>query len=32
VILHEMLHTLGLGEDPPTSQEITAQVVAACFG
>jgi hypothetical protein len=32
VILHEMLHTLGLGEDPPMSQEITAQVVAACFG
>jgi hypothetical protein len=31
VILHEMLHTLGLGEDPPTSEEITAQVVAACI-
>jgi hypothetical protein len=32
VILHEMLHTLGLGEDPPTSEEITARVVAACSG
>lgn len=32
VILHEMLHTLGLGEDPPTSAEITARVVAACGG
>lgn len=30
VILHEMLHTLGLGEDPPTSTEITARVEAAC--
>jgi hypothetical protein len=32
VILHEMLHTLGLGENPPTSAEITARVVAACGG
>jgi hypothetical protein len=32
VLLHEMLHTLGLGENPPTSAEITARVVAACGG
>jgi hypothetical protein len=32
VILHEMLHTLGLGENPPTSETITARVVAACGG
>jgi hypothetical protein len=30
VILHEMLHTLGLGEDPPTSAAITAQVAFRC--
>jgi hypothetical protein len=29
-IIHEMLHTLGLGEDPPSSVEITRQVIARC--
>jgi hypothetical protein len=29
-LIHEMLHTLGLGENPPTSQEITRQVVRRC--
>jgi hypothetical protein len=28
--IHEMLHTLGLGENPPTSAEITHRVLAAC--
>lgn len=30
VIIHEMLHTLGLGENPPSSAEITKQVMARC--
>ena len=30
VIIHESLHTLGLGENPPTSDEITRQVRARC--
>jgi hypothetical protein len=29
-LIHEMLHTLGLGENPPTSHEITRQVVRRC--
>ena len=29
-LIHEMLHTLGLGENPPTSAEITAQVLRSC--
>jgi hypothetical protein len=29
-LIHEMLHTLGLGENPPTSQSITQQVVRRC--
>jgi hypothetical protein len=29
-IIHEMLHTLGLGENPPSSQQITDRVVEAC--
>jgi hypothetical protein len=29
-IIHELLHTLGLGENPPSSQQITDRVVAAC--
>jgi len=29
-VIHEMLHTLGLGEDPPTSYEITDQVERRC--
>ena len=28
--IHEMLHTLGLGENPPSSSEITKRVLAAC--
>jgi hypothetical protein len=30
VIVHEFLHVLGLGEDPPSSESITLQVVARC--
>ena len=30
IIIHEMLHSLGLGENPPTSQEITEQVRKRC--
>jgi hypothetical protein len=30
VLLHEVLHTLGLGENPPLSTEITARVAARC--
>jgi hypothetical protein len=30
VLIHEVLHTLGLGEDPPSSEEISRQVVARC--
>jgi hypothetical protein len=30
IIIHEMLHTLGLGENPPTSEEITRQVQLRC--
>jgi len=30
VLIHEMLHTLGLGENPPTSREITARVTELC--
>ena len=29
-IIHEALHCLGLGENPPTWQEINARVQAAC--
>ena len=29
-LIHEMLHTLGLGENPPSSKAITDRVVAAC--
>jgi hypothetical protein len=29
-IIHEALHSLGLGENPPTWAEITDRVVAAC--
>jgi hypothetical protein len=28
--IHEMLHTLGLDENPPSSAEITRRVLAAC--
>lgn len=30
VLIHETLHTLGLGENPPTTEEITARVEARC--
>lgn len=30
VLIHEMLHALGLGEDPPTSLEITGRVTERC--
>jgi hypothetical protein len=29
-LIHEMLHTLGLGENPPSSRDITARVRARC--
>ena len=32
IVLHEFLHTLGLGENPPTSQAITEQVSLRCGG
>jgi hypothetical protein len=28
--IHEMLHSLGLGENPPSPKEITQRVLAAC--
>jgi hypothetical protein len=31
VVIHEMLHSLGLGENPPSSREITAQVMKRCL-
>ena len=30
IIIHEELHSLGLGENPPDSKEITARVIARC--
>ena len=30
IIIHEMLHTLGLGENPPSSEVITAGVLDRC--
>lgn len=30
ILIHETLHTLGLGENPPTSREITARVMERC--
>jgi len=30
IVIHEFLHTLGLGENPPTSEAITAQVALRC--
>jgi hypothetical protein len=30
MVIHEILHTLGLGENPPTSIEITQRVEAHC--
>ena len=31
IVIHEMLHTLGLGENPPSSSEITARVRQRCW-
>lgn len=30
VVIHEALHALGLGENPPPSEEITSRVLARC--
>ncbi len=30
IVIHEMLHSLGLGENPPRSHEITATVTRRC--
>jgi hypothetical protein len=30
LIIHEVLHSLGLGEDPPAHEQITKQVVRRC--
>jgi hypothetical protein len=30
MIVHELLHSLGLGENPPSSRDITASVAARC--
>ena len=30
IVIHEILHTLGLGENPPASEDITAAVVRRC--
>lgn len=30
VIIHEALHSLGLGEDPPSTEQITYEVQRAC--
>lgn len=30
VIIHEELHSLGLGEDPPSATEITVRVLESC--
>ena len=32
IVIHEFLHTLGLGENPPTSDAITKQVAVRCGG
>ena len=31
IVIHEALHSLGLGENPPSSSEITARVSSACL-
>ena len=31
LVIHEMLHTLGLGENPPTSLEIQAGILKRCW-
>jgi hypothetical protein len=30
IVIHELLHVLGLGENPPSSDAITARVTARC--
>jgi len=30
LVIHEALHTLGLGENPPTPMEITSRIAARC--
>jgi len=30
IVIHEFLHTLGVGENPPTSESITKQVAVRC--
>jgi predicted Zn-dependent protease with MMP-like domain len=32
ILIHEMLHALGLGENPPTTSQITDQVTRRCGG
>ena len=32
MIIHEILHSLGLSENPPSSDEITKQVLMRCGG
>ncbi len=32
VVIHESLHALGLGENPPSSSEITGRVMSRCMG
>jgi len=32
IVIHEFLHALGLGENPPTSQAITERVAIRCGG
>ena len=32
ILIHELLHMLGLGENPPTSDEITERVTTRCGG
>jgi hypothetical protein len=31
-LIHESLHSLGLGENPPSSSEITSRVISFCRG
>ena len=31
VVIHEMLHLLGLGENPPAAKEITHRVKQRCW-
>jgi hypothetical protein len=31
VVIHELLHSLGLGENPPASDDITSAVTKSCI-